>query len=115
MSTIARRLREAIRRKHDLDDYAALTLGPVNAGLFLHHGKLRCPGPFSGNYVTGITSEQGVKALKRLIDALARGETIPVILMHNYYLRARRLSVTRLHDGCLLQEYDDGTCLPALQ
>jgi hypothetical protein len=54
-----------------------------------HNGKIR-QRPFSGQYVTGVVhNEQGRVMLCSMIDALKRGEMVPLCDVDSYYRRNR--------------------------
>jgi hypothetical protein len=69
----------AIRERHLLRTRGEAVLGTRIWPLFFGYGRVMS-GPYSGQYVSGIPTE----TVHALLDALFRGDSIDIHLMHNH-------------------------------
>ena len=95
---------QALRAWLAMHHCAAAALGHRNWRRICSHGRVMS-GPHSGQYVSGIP----VPAAQALIQALLRGEAIPVHLMHRRRSGNYETSRLRLVNGQLLMVFSDRT------
>jgi hypothetical protein len=84
--------------------YADEVLGKRQAHLLRRYGRVMS-GPCSGSYVSGIAPS----AARAYIEAMARGEEIPVHLMHRHRSGTYESSSLQMVDGRLIMKFDDRT------
>lgn len=87
----------------ELTRYGQAKLGVKGWGLLNSYGKLMTGPPYGGLYVSGVPCEIG----KAFIDALVRGETIEVHLMHRHRSGNYEASSLRWLDGQFWMVFDD--------
>jgi hypothetical protein len=97
-------LMDAAREWHRLTEEGEALLGPTGWTLLRGYGRLMS-GTFSGQYVSALP----VAAARALLQALQRGERIPVHLMHRHRSGCYESSWLSLADGRLLMHYADRT------
>ena len=93
----------ALWARVELTRYGQEQLGVREWGLLHSYGKLMTGEPFGGLYVSGVPCEMG----KCFVDALVRGETIKVHLMHRHRSGHYEASSLRLHGGRLVMVFND--------
>jgi hypothetical protein len=77
-------------------------IGEQAWSLLSSYGKFM-DGPYSGSYVGGVP----VAAQRALVDRLARGETVPVHLVHRHRSGCYESSSLRWSQGALVMVYLD--------
>ena len=96
--------KSALWARVELTQTAQAKLGVKQWGLLNSYGKLMTGPPLGGLYVSGIPCE----VAKEFVDALVRGETIEVHLMHRHRSGHYEASSLRmLRDGRLVMMFDD--------
>ena len=93
----------ALWTRVELTRYGQEQLGVREWGLLHSYGKLMTGEPFGGLYVSGVPCVMG----RAFVDALVRGETIAVHLMHKHRSGHYEASSLRLQDGRLVMVFDD--------
>lgn len=89
---------------HRLAQEGEALMGARGWSLLRRYGRLMA-GPYSGQYVSGLPSEE----VQALIQALKRGERVPVHLMHRHRSGHYESSCLSVVDGRLLMHYSDRT------
>jgi hypothetical protein len=87
----------------ELAQYGQEQLGIAAWRLLCSYGKLMTGPPLGGLYVSGIPCE----VAKEFVDALVRGETVDVHLMHRHRSGNYESSSLCLRDGRLVMIFDD--------
>lgn len=93
---------EAAREWHRFGLEVEELLGTRGWGLLRSYGKLMS-GTHNGSYVSGLPLSEA----RKLLDALQRGERIPVHLMHRHRSGNYESSELSLTDGRLMMHYPD--------
>jgi len=86
----------------ELHTTAAATLGEHNWFLLQTYGRIM-QGPSGGLYVGGISMDEALS----LVHALARGESVPVHLMHRHRSGSNLSSTLRFIRGRLVMSFPD--------
>lgn len=97
-------LRAAVHEWHRLAHEGEAVLGPTGWVLLRRYGRMMS-GTFSGQYVSGLPAAE----VRALLEALQRGERIPVHLMHRHRSGCYESSSLSLVHGRLLMHYSDRT------
>jgi len=97
-------LMQAAREWHELSLKGDALLGARGWTLLRTHGRLTT-GPHSGHYVSALSADE----VHALLQALGRGERIPVHLMHRHRSGDSELSCLCLVDGKLVMNFADRT------
>lgn len=93
---------EAFRQRLQVRQQAENLLGADAWYLLVCYGKFM-DGPYAGSYVGGIP----VDDQRALVDQLARGETVPVHLMHRHRSGCAKSSSLRWSGSTLVMVFDD--------
>lgn len=94
----------AAREWHSLAQEGEALLGTTGWALLKGYGRLMS-GTYSGQYVSGLP----VSEVRALLQALQRGEPVPVHLMHRHRSGCYESSWLLLAGGRLLMRYPDRT------
>ena len=94
----------AFRAWVDMYRSAGVALGTRNRTLVFSYGRVMS-GPHGGRYVSGIPAS----AVLAFIDALLRGEEIPVHLMHRHVSGQHESSRLKFDGECLWMQFADRT------
>lgn len=86
----------------DLRRYADRRLGEHVWFLLCCYSRMTSA-PFVGTYVSGLTTE----VARGIVDTLARGERVPVHLMHRHVSGNHQSSALQLRHGVLVMIFDD--------
>ena len=97
-------LMEAAHEWDRLTQEGQALLGPTGWNLLRRYGRLMA-GTYSGQYVSALPGAE----VRALLQALQRGEQIPVHLMHRHRSGDYHSSWLSLADSCLLMHYSDRT------
>lgn len=95
---------QALQERLELHRSAVVLFGNRNWRLVHSYGRVMS-GPFSGLYVSGIP----MPAVQAFIDALLRGEKIPVHLMHRHVSGNYESSRLQLHGTRLWMHFPNRT------
>lgn len=106
-SPLTRRRREspelhAAREWHRLGEEGEAVLGTGGWSLFRSFGRIMS-GAYSGRYVSALPREE----VLALLEALRRGERIPIHLMHRHRTGHYEASCLSLDEGRLMMHYAD--------
>ena len=93
---------ESLAQRADLQTYAESVLGARCWSLPSAYGRVMS-GPDTGLYVSGLPAATA----RELVDALTRGERIPVQLMHRHRTGCYKFSSLRLDAGQLTMVFED--------
>jgi hypothetical protein len=97
-------LMDFARERHRLTQDAEALLGPAGWALLRTYGRLMS-GRFSGRYISGLPDAE----VRALLNALERGEKIPVHLMHRHRSGCYESSRLSLTEGHLVMHFPDRT------
>ena len=97
-------LMDAAREWHCLAQEGEALLGPAGWRLLRGYGKLMA-GTYSGLYISALPSSE----VRAMLQALQRGERIPVHLMHRHRSGRYESSSLSLAEGRLLMHYSHRT------
>jgi hypothetical protein len=93
---------EAAREWHRLGEEGEAVLGTGGWSLFRSFGRIMS-GAYSGRYVSALPREE----VLALLEALRRGERIPIHLMHRHRTGHYEASCLSLDEGRLMMHYVD--------
>lgn len=90
------------RGQLELQTYAEKVLGSRQWWLVANFGRIMA-GPNAGRYVSALATLEALE----VVDALVRGEEVPVHLMHRHRSGCYDASSLRMQDGELLMRFAD--------